>query len=35
MDYQEALAAVEETVAGSPQEPADAPGRSHPSQEHQ
>jgi uncharacterized membrane protein YccC len=35
MDYQEALAALEGSVAGSPQEPADAPRRSHPSQEHQ
>lgn len=35
MDYQEALAALEESVAGPPEEPADAPRRSHPSQEHQ
>jgi hypothetical protein len=35
MDYQEALAALEESVARSPQEPADAPGGSQPSEERQ
>jgi uncharacterized membrane protein YgaE (UPF0421/DUF939 family) len=35
MDYQEALAALEESVARSPQEPTDTPRSRHPSQEHQ
>ena len=35
MDYQEALAALEEAVASSPQEPTDAPRGPEPSQEHQ
>ena len=35
MDYQEALAMLEESVARSPQEPADAPKKSHLLQEHQ
>jgi hypothetical protein len=35
MDYQEALAALEESVATSPQEPADAPRRPDPAQEDQ
>ncbi len=35
MDYKEALSALEESVASSPQEPADAPGSSDPSQEQQ
>ena len=35
MDYQEALTALEETVARPPQEPADPPRRPSPSQEHQ
>jgi hypothetical protein len=35
MDYQEALAALEESVARSPQEPADAPRGSQPSEERQ
>jgi hypothetical protein len=35
MDYQEALAALEQSVARSPQEPTDAPRSRHPSQEHQ
>ena len=34
MDYQKALAALEESVGRPPQEPAEAPRRSHPSQEH-
>jgi hypothetical protein len=35
MDYQEALAALEESVARSPEEPADAPRGSQPSEERQ
>jgi hypothetical protein len=35
MDYQEALAALEQAVASSPQEPADAPRSPDPSQEPQ
>ena len=35
MDYQEALAALEESVAHSPQEPTDAPRGPEPSQEPQ
>jgi uncharacterized membrane protein YgaE (UPF0421/DUF939 family) len=35
MDYQEALAALEQAVASSPQEPTDAPRGPEPSQEHQ
>ena len=35
MDYQEALAALEESVARTPQEPADAPRGSQPSEERQ
>ena len=35
MDYQEALAALEESVAGSPQEPTDAPRSPDPLQEPQ
>jgi uncharacterized membrane protein YgaE (UPF0421/DUF939 family) len=35
MDYQEALVALEESVARSPQEPADAPRGTHPSEERQ
>ena len=35
MDYQEALAALEESVARSPQVPADAPKRSDPPEAHQ
>ena len=35
MDYQEALTALEESVASPPQESADPPKRPRPSQEHQ
>jgi hypothetical protein len=35
MDYQEALAALEQAVASSPQEPTDAPRSPDPSQEPQ
>ena len=35
MDYKEALSALEESVASSPQEPADAPRSPDPSQESQ
>ena len=35
MDYQEALVALEESVACSPQEPANAPRGTNPLEEHQ